>query len=94
MMRYVLGAGLLCLLATGPAFAVAPDCGGQLAAIKAQMSGKKVDDATRSKYERAEKLCSQKKDEEAQALARQIREEMASKDNSTSGSGSTQPPAR
>jgi hypothetical protein len=93
-MRYVLSAGLLCLLATGPAFAVAPDCGGQLAAIKAEMSGKKVDAATRSKYEQAEKLCSQKKDTEAQALARQVREEMAGKSSGASGSGSTQPPAR
>lgn len=36
--RYLMGAGALALLAANPAFAVGPNCGGQLARIKAQLS--------------------------------------------------------
>jgi|SRR5690348_8554292 len=79
VIRY-LGAVALVALASGPAFAVGPSCGDQLAQIKAQLSSEQLaQSAEAKKYQDAEQLCSAGKDTEAQDLARQIREQMTQK---------------
>jgi hypothetical protein len=93
MMKPVLGAAILSLLAVGPALAIAPNCQDQLAQLNAEISQKSgAKTALMEKYNEAQRLCSQNKDEEAQGLARQIREELAGKaPSATTGSGSSMP---
>jgi hypothetical protein len=80
VIRFLIGAGALALLAANPAFAVGPNCGDQLAQIKAQLSSEQLAQSNEAKqFEEAERLCKSGKDMEAQGLARQIREEMAQK---------------
>ena len=80
MIRYLIGAGAITLLALNPALAVGPSCGDQLAQIKAQLSSEQLAQSAEAKqYQQAERLCNAGKDMEAQNLARQIREEMAQK---------------
>ena len=80
MIRYLIGAGALALLAAHPALAVGPNCGDQLAQIKAQLSSEQLAQSAEAKqFQEAERLCSSGKEMEAQNLARQIREEMAQK---------------
>jgi hypothetical protein len=96
MVRYLLSACALSLLVTGPAFAVGANCEDQLAAIKSQLSQKP--DARASidaKYQEAQRLCSEKKDMEAQDLVRQIQEQMTQNTGTDAGaaSGSSKPPS-
>lgn len=80
MIRYLIGAGALAVLAANPALAVGPNCGDQLAQIKGQLSSEQLAQSAEAKqFQEAQRLCNSGKDMEAQALARQIREEMAQK---------------
>ena len=79
-MRCVFGGLILGLLATTPAFAIAPNCADQLAQIKAEMTSDVLaQSALGKKYEEANRLCASGKDMQAQSLAREMREEMANK---------------
>jgi hypothetical protein len=79
-MRSVFGAAAIGLLASGPAFAIAPNCADQLAQIKAEMTSDVLAQSNLGKkYEEANRLCASGKDTQAQALARDIRQEMANK---------------
>ncbi len=91
MTRLLLGAGILALFVSGPAFAIAPGCHDQLAQIKGEMTTYHDQQADlANKYREAERLCNENKDEEAQAMARQIRDEMAKKGgNPAASSGSS-----
>jgi hypothetical protein len=95
MMKSVIGAALLSLFAITPAFAVAPECQSQLDALRGQLAEKAgAKTALSAKYDQAQRLCSANKDEEAQALARQMREELAGRaPTEGSASGSTAAPA-
>jgi hypothetical protein len=80
MMRAVVGAAVIGLLASAPAFAIAPNCADQLAQIKAEMTSDVLAQSdVGKKYEEANRLCASGKDMQAQSLAQQIREEMANK---------------
>jgi hypothetical protein len=78
MTKQLFATAALLLLAGGPALAIAPNCQDQLKQISAQINqqapGKH---GLQSKYKEAQRLCSQNEDERAQALARQIREELS-----------------
>ncbi|HKW52740.1 MAG TPA: hypothetical protein VJO12_03550 [Stellaceae bacterium] len=79
----------LMLVVAGPAFAVGPTCGDQIAALKGQLSDNANAKASfGGKVEQADRLCKQNKDEEAQNMLRQIREQM-SQAGSTGASGSS-----
>jgi hypothetical protein len=83
MIRSAIGALTLGLLTT-PAFAIAPNCADQLAEIKAQMTSEMLaQSALGNKYEEADRLCKQGNDMQAQALAREIREQMAAKETNS-----------
>jgi hypothetical protein len=89
-MRYLIGAGAIAMLAANPAHAIAPNCGGQLAQLNAQLSSEQRTRSTEGKqYQEAERLCNAGKDMEAQGLARKIREEMAQNGSSAGSSGAT-----
>jgi hypothetical protein len=80
MARLAVGALTLGLLATAPAFAIAPNCADQLAQIKAEITSDVLaQSALGKKYEEANRLCASGKDMQAQSLAREIREEVANK---------------
>lgn len=91
MMKPVVSAGILLLLATAPALAVGANCEAQLkstAAMMAQKSGAKaaLEAKLEAKQGEAEQLCKAGQDEQAQELARQIRNELSGQ-----GSGSSTP---
>lgn len=78
MVLRLAGATALMLAMVGPAFAVGPNCGDQIAALKGQLQDNaKARASLGSKVEQADQLCKQNKDQEAQNMARQIREEMS-----------------
>jgi hypothetical protein len=78
MILRLASAAALMLVIAAPAFAVGPNCGDQIAALKGQLSDDaKAKASMGSKVEQADKLCKQNKDEEAQNMARQIREQMS-----------------
>ncbi len=80
MIKYLIGAGAIVVLASHPTLAVGPNCSDQLAQIKAQLSSEQLAQSPEAKqYEQAERLCNAGKDIEAQDMARQIREQMAQK---------------
>jgi hypothetical protein len=80
MIRSVVGAVALTLLASSPAFAIAPNCADQLAQVKAEMTSDVLAQSQLGKkYEEANRLCTAGNDMQAQALAREIRQEMADK---------------
>ncbi|HEX6840003.1 MAG TPA: hypothetical protein VF113_00690 [Stellaceae bacterium] len=86
MVLRLAGATALMLAMVGPAFAVGPNCGDQIAALKGQLhDNAKARASLGSKVEQADQLCKQNKDQEAQNMARQIREEMSQ----TSGKGAS-----
>ena len=90
MIKSVIGGTIVSFLAIAPAFAVAPNCQGQLDAIRGQLAdqgGAKA--ALSAKYEEAQRLCSANKDEEAQALAQQLREELTGVPPTQSGGGAS-----
>lgn len=89
MILRLAGAAALMLAIAGPAFAVGPNCGDQIAALKSQLKDNATARASLgSKVEQADQLCKQNKDEEAQSMARQIREQM-SQASSKGASGSS-----
>lgn len=75
--------------------AVGVQCEDQLAQVSAQMkqqSSEKPD--LKSEYDQAQKLCAQHQDQQAQAVLRQIREELAGNAGgakATESSGSSEP---
>lgn len=70
--------GALMLVVAGPAFAIGPTCGDQIAALKGSLSDNPRAKASMgAKVEQADQLCKQNKDQEAQNLVRQIREQMS-----------------
>jgi hypothetical protein len=93
MIRYVLCACALSMLIAGPASAIGQNCGDQLATIKGQLADRPdARSSVDAKYKEAERLCSDKKDIEAQALTREIQEQLAQKGGTTGvTSGSSAP---
>jgi hypothetical protein len=93
MIKHVLTASALSVLVFSPALAIAPTCTEQLSEIKGQLADH-PDAQISAKYKEAERLCSDKKDIEAQALTKDIREQMARKTGGDTGAaGSTTAPA-
>ncbi len=89
MIRSLIGAGALVVLASGPSLAVAPDCHDQLTQVRAEMAGNPhLPSADLQKYNEAERLCADGKEMQAQQLAREIRDDIAEKGMS----GSSNPP--
>ena len=77
MILRLASAAALMLVVAGPAFAVGPTCGDQIAALRGQLSDNaKARASVGAKVEQADKLCKQNKNEEAQNMMRQIREQM------------------
>lgn len=88
MILRLAGAAAFMLAMVGPAFAVGPNCGDQIAALKGQLQDNaKARASLGSKVEQADQLCKQNKDQEAQNMAQQIREQM-SQASGKGGSGS------
>ena len=77
-MMKLLGASALSLLMIGPAWATAPHCQAQLSSIKGYMS-ENPGAARRltTTYGRAARLCKDGREEQAQALAQDIRDRIA-----------------
>jgi hypothetical protein len=83
MIKSVVGAVAFGVLCTTSAFGIAPNCKDQLAEIKSQATSDVLaQSALGKKYEEANRLCAAGDDMKAQALAREIREDMASKQGS------------
>ncbi len=92
MLKSLVPAAALIALAAGPALAIAPQCQAQLQTLGKQLQQKTgAKDALQAKYDEAQRLCRDNKDEQAQSLARQIRDELAGKP--PEATGSTAPPA-
>ncbi|HWI27043.1 MAG TPA: hypothetical protein VN668_08730 [Stellaceae bacterium] len=88
--RHLLTACALVLCSAAPAMAVGAQCEDQLAQVSAQMQQQKSEQADlKSKYDQAQKLCAEHQDQQAQAVLRQIRKELAG--NATESSGSSEP---
>lgn len=86
--KYVLSAAALAMLATGPALAVGPDCMDQLTAIQGMMAQQPQAKASvNDKYNEALRLCNEHKDMQSEALAREIRDQLAT----SGGSGTSTP---
>ena len=83
-----------------PAYAIAPNCQGQIDALKATVAEQPkaaAESSVRTKLNEAQRLCSENKDEEAQALARDVRQQMDKSGGASSGAASgssTAPPAK
>jgi len=89
MILRLAGATALMLVVAGPAFAVGPTCGDQIAALRGQLQDSaRARASLGAKVEQADQLCKQNKDEEAQNLLRQIHEQM-SQAGSKGASGSS-----
>jgi hypothetical protein len=90
MILRLASAAALMLVIAAPAFAVGPNCGDQIAALKGQLSDDaKAKASMGSKVEQADKLCKQNKDEEAQNMVRQIREQMSQSSGKGASGSST-----
>ena len=79
-----------------PTHAMAPNCQGQIDALKGNLAEQPkaaAESSVRTKLNEAQRLCSENKDEEAQALARDVRQQMDKSSGATSGS-TTAPPAK
>lgn len=78
MIRRLASVAALMLVVAGPAFAIGPTCGDQIAALKGSLSDDPRAKASMgAKVEQADQLCKENKDYEAQDLVRQIREQMS-----------------
>jgi len=78
MILRLAGVAALMLVVAGPAFAIGPSCGDQVAALKGSLSDNPRAKASMgAKVEQADQLCKQNKDREAQNMLRQIREQMS-----------------
>ncbi len=81
-----------------PAGAIAPNCQSQIDALKGTVAEEPkaaAESSVRAKLNEAQRLCSENKDEEAQALAREVREQMDRSSNAggeASGSSTVPPP--
>lgn len=94
MLKSLVAAAALLALAGGPALAIAPLCQGQLQAVGQQLQQKTgAKEALEAKYSEAQKLCAENKDEQAQAMARQIRDELAGKPPEATGSSTAPSPS-
>jgi hypothetical protein len=92
MLLRLAGATALMLVIAGPAFAIGPSCGDQIAALRGQLrDSARARAEVGAKVEQADQLCKQNKDEEAQNLLRQVREQL-SEAGSTGASGSSTSP--
>jgi hypothetical protein len=93
--RQLLTACALLLCSAAPAMAVGAQCEDQLAQVSAQMQQQGSEKAElKSKYDQAQQLCAQHEDQRAQAVLRQIREELAGNAGGAKGSessGSSEP---
>ena len=91
MIVRLVGAVAFMLVVAAPAFAVGPNCGDQIAALRGQLKDSaKARAAVGAKVEQADQLCKQNKDQEAQDMVQQIREQM-SQAVGEGASGSTSP---
>ena len=91
MIVRLVGAVAFMLVVAAPAFAVGPNCGDQIAALRGQLKDSaKARAAVGAKVEQADQLCKQNKDQEAQDMVQQIREQM-SQAVGGGASGSTSP---
>jgi hypothetical protein len=95
----LLAAALAFAAMTTPAHAIAPDCQGQIDALKAGVANQPkaaAESSVRARLNEAQRLCSENKDEEAQALAREVRQQMdrSSKAGGEASGSSTAPPVQ
>ena len=80
--------------------AIAPNCQGQIEALKATVADQPkaaAESSVRAKLNEAPRLCSENKDQEAQTLAREVRRQVDKSSEASSGEGSgssTVPPAK
>jgi len=87
MKQPALAAALAFAAMATPAHAIAPNCQGQIDALKASVADQPkaaAESSVRAKLNEAQRLCSENKDEEAKALARDVRQQM---DQSSKGGG-------
>lgn len=93
MILRLASAAALLLAAAAPALAVGPNCHDQIAQIKEQLSNNpQAKQSLDAKVDEADRLCNENKDEQAQNMARQIREQMSqasTKGNAASGSSTS-----
>jgi hypothetical protein len=96
MILRLAGPVALLLAVAAPALAVGPNCGDQIAALKGQLSDNPSAKASLgAKVEQADRLCKENKDQEAQNMARQIREQMSQAATGQKGAaGSSTPSGR
>ena len=96
MKQAALLAGALAFAAiTTPVHAIAPSCQGQIDALKAAVADQPkaaAESSIRTKLNEAQRLCSENKDEESQALARDIRQQVDRSNASGEASGSSTAP--
>jgi hypothetical protein len=91
MIKHLLVASGAVILA-GPAFAVGPNCGDQLAQLKAQLTSELLaQSAEADKLKEADRLCAAGKEMEAQQLAQELRDQMAQKGMAGSSAAPTGP---
>jgi hypothetical protein len=84
-------AALALAMAASPAGAIAPNCQSQIDALKttaAEQPKAVAESSVRAKLNEAQRLCSENKDEEAQALAREVRQQMDKSSGASSGEAS------
>ena len=92
MILRLASATALLMAIAAPAFAVGPNCGDQIAALRGQLQNNpKAKASVGSKVEQADQLCKQNKDQEAQNMARQIREQMSGTGGKGASGSSTSP---
>jgi len=84
-------------MAAAPALAIAPNCQSQIDALKANVAEQPkaaAEASVRTKLNEAQRLCSENKDEEAQAMARDVRRQLdaSSKAGGEASGSSAAPP--
>jgi hypothetical protein len=96
MLLRLASATALLLAVAAPALAVGPNCHDQIAQIKGQLSANpQAKQSFGAKVEEADRLCKANKDEQAQNMARQIREQMSqASTKGNAGSGSSTSPGK
>jgi hypothetical protein len=79
-----------------PAYAIAPNCHSQIDALKstvAEQPKAAAESSVRAKLNEAQRLCSENKDEEAQALAREVRQQIGTSEKGSGESSGSSAPA-
>lgn len=90
MILRLASATALLLAVAAPALAVGPNCHDQIAQIKEQLSDNpQAKQSFGAKVDEADRLCNENKDEQAQNMARQIREQMSQASTKGNASGSS-----